>query len=468
MAVVGIAQLMVVLDATIVNIALPSAQADLGFSDADRQWIITAYALAFGSLLLLGGRIADLFGRKPTFLVGLAGFAVMSTAGGAAPTFAVLVAARAAQAVFGALLAPAALSLLTTTFDDSAERGRAFGIFGAISGGGGAIGLLLGGVLTEYLDWRWTLYVNMVLAAIPLLGGVLLLRRTPRDPGARLDVLGTVLASAGLFGLVYGFAGAESRGWGSVLTWGCLAGAAVLLAAFAGWQTRAARPLLPLRVLTDRNRAASYLAVLIVGAGMFGIFLFLTYYLQQGLGYSPVRTGLAFMPLVAATMVSASLSAAAPFVRIGPKPIVPVGMGIAVAGVVLLARLDLASTYPAHVLPALILLGVGFGLVIAPSISLGTAGIDPADSGVASATVNAAQQVGGSIGPAVLTTAAAQAVAGYVAGRDPADPAVRVHAAMKAYSTVYWWAAGLFAVGLAVTFLLFRPGAFPNSGDARP
>lgn len=308
LAVIGVAQLMVVLDATIVNIALPSAQKDLGFSDGDRQWVVTAYALAFGSLLLLGGRIGDLFGRKMTFLVGLVGFAGASALGGAATSFEMLIVARAGQGVFGALLAPAALALLTTTFTNPKERAKAFGVYGAIAGAGGAIGLLLGGLLTEYADWRWTLYVNLVFAAVAFVGGILLLQRTTRDKSATLDIPGAFLVGGGLFSLVYGFSNAESHDWSSVQTWGWLLAGAVLLAAFTWWQTRSTHPLLPLKVLLDRNRGASFISVLISGAGMFGVFLFLTYYLQQSLGYTPVETGLAFLPMTATLMIGATLA----------------------------------------------------------------------------------------------------------------------------------------------------------------
>jgi MFS family permease len=266
LAIIGVAQLMVVLDATIVSIALPSAQADLGFSDGNRTWIVTAYSLAFGSLLLLGGRIADLFGRKIAFLVGVSGFAAASALAGAAQNFETLVAGRALQGAFGALLAPAALSLLTTTFTDPKERAKAFGVFGAIGGSGAAMGLLLGGVLTEYLNWRSTLYVNLLFAAVALFGASALLKRTARDPHAKLDIPGTLLVTLGLFGIVYGFSNAESHDWTSPLTIGFLAAGAILLAAFAWWQTRASHPLLPLRVLLDRNRGASFTAMLIAGA----------------------------------------------------------------------------------------------------------------------------------------------------------------------------------------------------------
>ncbi|MEV5843499.1 MFS transporter [Streptomyces sp. NPDC051985] len=468
LAVIGVAQLMVVLDATIVNIALPSAQKDLGFSDGDRQWIVTAYALAFGSLLLLGGRIADLFGRKMTFLVGLVGFAGASAIGGAAVNFEMLVTARAVQGLFGALLAPAALSLLTTTFTDAKERAKAFGVYGAIAGAGGAIGLLLGGVLTEYLDWRWTLYVNVAFAAVAFVGGALLLTRTVRDKSSKIDVPGAVLVGSGLFSLVYGFSNAESHDWSSVQTWGFLAAGAILLAAFAWWQTRATHPLLPLRVLLDRNRGASFLSVLIIGAGMFGVFLFLTYYLQQSLGYTPVKTGLAFLPMIAGLMLASTMATTVLIPRIGPKPVVPVGMGIAAAAMIWLTGLDLDSTYTAHIMPPLIVAGLGMGLIMAPAMSLATDGVATEDAGVASAAVNTMQQVGGSLGTALLNTLATSAVTNYIDGRNPKDPVVLAQASLEGYSTAYWWSAALFAAGLIISVLLYRRGAPVHNPESAP
>ncbi|WP_460072925.1 MFS transporter [Streptomyces sp. YKOK-I1] len=468
LAVIGVAQLMVVLDATIVNIALPSAQKDLGFSDGDRQWIVTAYALAFGSLLLLGGRLADLFGRKITFLVGLVGFAGASAIGGAAQNFDMLVGARAVQGLFGALLAPAALSLLTVTFTDPKERGKAFGVYGAIAGAGGAIGLLLGGVLTEYLDWRWTLYVNVAFAAVAFVGGALLLQRATRDRNVTIDVPGALLVGSGLFCLVYGFSNAETHDWSSPQTFGFLIAGAVLLAAFTVWQTKAAHPLLPLRVLLDRNRGASFLSVLIIGAGMFGVFLFLTYYLQQNLGYTPVKTGLAFLPMIAGLMLTSTLSSTVLIPRFGPKPVVPLGMGISAAAMVWLTDLDLTSGYTANILPPLIVAGLGFGLVMAPAMSLATDGVRTEDAGVASATVNTMQQVGGSLGTALLNTLATSAVTTYIDGKNPKDPLVLAHASLEGYSTAYWWSAAFFAVGVVISVLLYRRGAPVHNPDAAP
>ncbi|MFF7190333.1 MFS transporter [Streptomyces sp. NPDC008222] len=466
--VISLSMLMGVLDGTIVNIALPSAQHDLGFSDADRQWVVTAYALAFGSLLLLGGRVADLVGQKVTFLVGLAGFAAASMVGGAANGFAMLVIARAVQGLFAALLAPSALSLLMTTFTEPRERAKAFTVAGSVAGAGGAIGLILGGVLTEYLDWRWTMYVNVAFAAVAFAGGAALLHRSARDTSSKLDVLGTLLVSTGLFCLVYGFSNAETHGWGSIATWGMLVAGAVLVAAFVWWQSRAAYPLLPLRVLLDRNRGASFAALFVTGAGMFGVFLFLTYYLQQSLGYSALKTGFAFLPMIVASSSASAVANNVVVPRIGPKPVVPLGMAIAAVGLVWMTTLDLNSGYAAQVLPQLVLVGVGLGTVIAPAMSLATSGVAAADAGVASAAVNTVQQVGGSIGVALFSTMASDAATHYLSGRNPKDPGVLARAGLEGYSTAYWWSAAVFALGLVVTVVLYRRGVPQHDESAAP
>jgi EmrB/QacA subfamily drug resistance transporter len=469
LAVVALAQLMVVLDATIVNIALPSAQKALGFSNGDRQWIVTAYALAFGSLLLLGGRIADLFGRKIVFLIGIVGFAGASALAGAAGSFEVLVAGRALQGLFGALLAPAALSLLTTTFTDAKERARGFAIYGAVAGSGAAVGLLLGGLLTEYFNWRWTLYVNLVIAVPAFIGGLLLLDRQKKAADRpRIDIPGTILVTTGLFSVVYGFSNANTYNWGSPMAWGFLAASAVLLVAFTWWQTKAAHPLLPLRVLLDRNRGASYLAMLVASVGMFGVFLFLTYYLQLTLSFSPVKTGLAFLPMVLALMVSAQLSTTMLVPRFGPRPVVPAGFGLAAAGLVWLTALGLDSTYAANVLPPLIVIGIGLGAVMPAAMSLATAGVAADDAGVASAAVNAMQQIGGSIGTALINTLAASAATSYLVGKDPTNKLVQAEALIHSYSTAYWWSAGFFAAGLVVAALLYRSGVPQQDPEAAP
>ncbi|MER7834940.1 MFS transporter [Streptomyces sp. NPDC096040] len=468
LAVVAVAQLMVVLDATIVNIALPSAQADLGFSDGNRQWIVTAYALAFASLLLLGGRIADLFGRKTAFLIGVVGFAAVSALGGAANGFGMLVTARALQGAFGALLAPAALSLLNTTFTDARERARAFSVYGAIAGAGGAVGLLLGGVLTDALDWRWTLYVNVAIAVVAFVGGLMLLTNHRDAENSKLDVPGTVLVAAGLFSLVYGFSNAETHDWGSPLTWGFLIAGGVLLAAFAWWQTKTAHPLLPLRILVDRNRGASFLSVLISAGGMFGVFLFLTYYLQLNLAFSPTKTGVAFLPMVAALMVAAQIGTTVLVPRIGPKAVVPLGFAIAAVGMAWLTGIGIGSSYVSAVLPQLIITGFGLGLVMPAAMQMATGGVSAEDAGVASASVNAMQQVGGSVGTALLNTLAASAATDYLSGRDATNKLVQAQATIESYTTAFWWSAGLFAAGAVIALLLFRKGVPQQDADAAP
>jgi EmrB/QacA subfamily drug resistance transporter len=467
LGILGVAQLMVVLDATIVNIALPSAEADLGFSTNDRQWVITAYALAFGSLLLLGGRIGDLFGRKRTFVVGLVGFSVASAIGGAAQSFGVLVAARALQGVFGALLAPSALGLLTTTFVDPKERAKAFGIFGAIAGGGGGIGLLLGGVLTEYASWRWCLYVNLLFALPAAVAAALVLKRRPRTGRAHLDIPGTLTASAGLFALVYGFAHAEQSGWTDTVTVGFLAAAVVLLAAFAVLQTRVAHPLLPMRIVTDRNRGGSYLGIGISAIGIFGVFLFLTFFLQETLGYSPIKTGLAFLPMNLAIIATATTAQTKLVPRIGARPLVTVGMLLAAAAMLVFTQLETSSTYVGAVLPGLLLVGVGLGCIFAPAIATATSGVDPSDAGVASAMVNTSQQVGGSVGTALLSTIFASAVTSYAAGR-PQTAATLAEASVHGYTTAFRWAFGLFLVGAVVCGAVLRSGVAADPPHAVP
>ncbi|HEV7883469.1 MAG TPA: MFS transporter [Solirubrobacteraceae bacterium] len=447
--VLGIAQLMVVLDATIVNIALPSAQHALGFTDDARQWIVTAYALAFGSLLLLGGRIGDLFGRKRTFVVGLIGFAVASVLGGLAQSFGVLVGARALQGLFGALLAPAALSLLTTTFTEPEERARAFGIFGAVAVGGAAIGLLLGGILTEYLTWRWCLYVNLVIAIPAALAAMSLLHNQAPAVKPRLDIPGTLTASTGLFAIVYGLANAQTHSWGDILTVGMLAAGAVLLSAFVAIQRRTAHPLLPLRVVLDRDRGGSFLAMGLAGAGVFGVFLFLTYYMQQTLGFSPIKTGLAFLPMTFAIVISATSSSTTLLPRIGPRPLIGTGMVTAAVGMLTLTSVGVDTAYATHILPGIMIIGAGMGLVFSAAMATATFGVEPADAGVASAMVNTMQQVGGSIGTALLSTLAATTVTSDLAGRAP-DPALLASAAVHGYTTAFWWSAAIFAGGALV------------------
>jgi EmrB/QacA subfamily drug resistance transporter len=460
LAVIGIAQLMVVLDATIVNIALPSAQQALRFSTTDRQWVITAYALAFGGLLLVGGRLSDIFGRKRTFVAGLAGFAIASAAGGAASGFAELVAARAVQGAFGALLAPSALALLATTFTDARERGRALGIYTAIAGAGGAIGLLLGGVLTEYLSWRWCLYVNVFFAAVALVGALVFIAGQPRSATARLDVPGSLLAVGGVVAIVFAFSEAARDGWSSPLIVGLLVAGVVLLAAFTLVERRVAHPLVPPYILANRTRGASYLGATIGGLGLIGLFLLLTYYLQTILGFSPLQAGLAFLPFVAGVVVAANFVSNVGLARLGPKVVVPAGLLLSAAAAAWLTRIGVTGHYGTDVAPALVVVGLGTGAVITSAFSLGPAGARPADAGVAAALVNSSNQIGGSLGASLLNTIAASATATYLAGHTVAHgaaatahtvAAATVHGDVVAFTVLV----ALFVAGAIVTGLLF-------------
>ncbi|WP_082357729.1 MFS transporter [Arthrobacter alpinus] len=454
---VALAQLMVVLDTTVVNIALPSAQRDLGFTDGERQWVITAYSLAFGSLLLLGGRLSDLLGRKRTFIIGLIGFAGASALGGAAGSFGMLVLARAIQGMFGALLAPTALAVLTTTFTIPKERARAFGVFGAIAGAGGAFGLLLGGFLTEDFNWRWNLYINVFIAVFAVIGASIFLSHTTvHGPRPKLDIPGTALVCAALFGLVYGFSNAETDGWHAPATWGMLVAAVVLMVAFVLWQRRAAHPILPLHIVLDRNRGAAYASVLIAGAGMFGIFLFVTYYVQTSLNYSPIQTGIGFLPMIGMLVLAAQLSTNIFLPRFGPKIIVPIGMALSAGGMAYLTHLNLTSSYAGDLLPPLMIIGFGIGAVMPAAIQTATYGVDREFAGVASALVNTSQQVGGSVGTALLNTLAATAATSYLAAHVPPTAEIAAQAAVQSYTVAYWCGAGFFAFGAVLAALLFR------------
>src|SRR6202522_241030 len=468
LGVVCLGQLMVVLDATVVNIALPVAQHDLGFSNADRQWVVTAYSLAFGGLLLLGGRLADLVCRQRMLIIGMLGFAAASALGGAAQNLAMLLAARAIQGAFGAMLAPAALSTLTVTFTSPAERGKAFGIFGAIAGAGGAIGLLLGGVLTEYLSWRWCLYVNVVFSLVAVTAAVRLLRRDKRDTNVHLDPLGTVLVVVGLVCVVYGLSEANTKGWDAALTIGLLVAGVVLLAGFVLAELRVPHPLLPLRIVLDRFRGGAYLAVGLSAIGMFAIFLFLTYYLEEILRYSPVVTGVAFLPMIAALVASSTSSSTLLMPRLGPRILVPTGLIIAAGGLVILAaELNLTTSYAATILPALVIMGLGLGLVFSSAINTATYGTDAADAGVASAMVNTCQQIGGSIGTALLNTIAADALSSYLVIHG-ASLTAQAEGAVHSYTVAFWVAAAIFAAAAVSCGLVLRPGVLTAGGVETP
>ncbi|MGP9020298.1 MFS transporter [Streptomyces sp. BR1] len=472
LAFIALAQLMVVLDATIVNIALPSAQKALDISDGNKQWVITAYALAFGGLLLFGGRIADLWGRKRTFVVGLLGFAAASALGGAATGEAMLLGSRALQGAFGALLAPAALSLLAVMFTDAKERAKAFGIYGAIAGGGGAVGLILGGFLTEYLNWRWTFFVNIPFAIIAAAGAYFVIREPSgtrnRSP---LDVPGVVLSTLGLVSLVYGFTRAESAGWSDTLTVGMFVAAAVLLLAFVATEAKVKHPLLPLRVVTNRNRGGVYLSLGLAIIAMFGLFLFLTYYLQVVKGFSPVKTGFAFLPMIAGMITGSTQIGARLMTRVPPRLLMGPGFLTAGIGMLILTQLKMDTSYAGLILPAQILLGLGMGTAFMPAMSLATIGVEPRDAGVASAMVNTSQQVGGAIGTALLNTIAASATTAYVTSHAATAKSVellKLQAMVHGFTSAIWWAVGILFLASAIAVTLITtgsPGSGPVSGD---
>ncbi|GAA4864417.1 MFS transporter [Kitasatospora terrestris] len=469
LAVIAIAQLMIVLDATIVNIALPSAQKDLGISDANRQWVITAYLLAFGGLLLLGGRLGDLYGRKRTFIIGLLGFAFASALGGMATGGGMLFAARALQGAFGALLAPSALSLLSTTFSDPRERATAFGIFGALAGGGAAIGLITGGLLTEYLNWRWCLYVNVPIALGAAFGAFYLLKRDHIAKGHRtpLDLPGAFLGCGGLLAIVYGTAEAVTRGWGDWLVLGSLCLGVLLLVVFVVVERRSPHALLPIHLIADRNRGGGALSVGLAIIGMYGLFLFLTFYLQGVKGYSPVMAGVSFLPMTAAIILSATGIASRLMTRVPSRNLVVPGLLLAAAGMAWLTQLKVDSSYAATVLPAELLLGAGMGLVFMPTMSLSTLGVAPSETGAASAIINSAQQVGGSIGTALLNTIAASATATWLATRNAADPAVQAEGAVHGYVLATWVALGILLLASVIAFVMIDHRPAPGEAEGK-
>jgi EmrB/QacA subfamily drug resistance transporter len=457
----SVAQLMVVLDATIVTVALPSAQRALHFSPESRQWVVTAYALAFGSLLLLGGKLGDLFGRKWALIAGLVGFAGASAVGGLAQSFDVLVAARALQGVFGALLAPSALSLLTVTFAGTADWARAFGIFGAVAGGAGALGLLLGGVLTQVLSWRWCLYVNLVFAVPTTIVALRLLVNHTDPDRARIDIPGVLTWSLGLFALVFGFSNAETHGWGATATVVALIASPLLLTAFVMIERRVEHPLMPLHIVWDRARGGSYAALLVTGAGVFAVFLFLTYFLQQNLAFSPLKTGLAFLPLTTVLVITSTTVQTRVIQHTGVKPLVLLGMALGVIAMVLFAQLTPSSSYGSAVLPGLLITGVGMGCIFAPTFSAATLGVASNEAGIASAMVNTSQQIGGSVGTSLLSTIYASAVAGYLTSH-PQVRGLIPAAAVQGDATAFWWAAGIFGLGFLLALLIL-----PSRCEAR-
>jgi EmrB/QacA subfamily drug resistance transporter len=458
LGVIALAQLLIVLDASIVNIALPTAQHDLHITDANRQWVVTAYTLAFGGLLLLGGRIADFTGRKRAFIIGLLGFAAASAVGGGAVNEGMLFVARGAQGAFAALMAPAALSLLTVTFTDARERARAFGVYGAIAGGGLAVGLLMGGVLTEYLSWRWCLLVSAPVAIVAALSALRFVKESRAEGNTRYDIPGAVTSTVGLVALVYGFTKASSDGWTSATTLSLLIGAAALLVAFVVIELRSKHPLLPMRVILDSNRGGSYLAALLVGVGMFGVFLFLTYYMQITLGYSALMTGVAFLPFTVGIIVGAGLSAQI-LPRVGPRISMVTGLLLAAVGMALLTRIGVDTGYWSHILPAILVISFGMGITFGPLSNTALVGVANHDAGVASALVNTAQQIGGSLGTALLNTIAASALTSYLAAHAKAGhPAAQVLAVgtVHSYTVAFWVSAGLIGLATLIAAVLIR------------
>jgi EmrB/QacA subfamily drug resistance transporter len=457
----SVAQLMVVLDATIVTIAIPSAQESLHFSTDSRQWIITAYALAFGSLLLLGGKLGDLFGRKWTLIAGLVGFSIASAIGGLAQSFGVLVSARALQGAFGALLAPSVLGLLTVTFADSPDRPTAFGIFGAIAGGGASLGLILGGALTQVLSWRWCLYVNLVIAIPTTIVSLRLLVNQAAPRRDLIDIPGVLTSALGLFVLVYGFSNAETHSWGATATIVALIASPVLLTAFVLIERRAAHPLLPLRIVWDRARGGAFTTIALAGAGVFAVFLFLTYFLQQQRGLSPITTGLAFLPLTGTLVITSTTVQTRVIQRTGVKPLVLAGTALGALGMFLFTHLTPDSSYVSSVLPGQIVLGLGMGCIFAPAFSTATLGVEGSEAGVASAMVNTSQQVGGSVGTSLLSTIFASAVASYAA-EHLHTPGLADAAAVHGYTTAFWWSVGIFALAFLMAAVILPNTAKPR------
>ena len=476
LGVIGLSQLMVILDATITNIALPTATADLGIGPEGYSWVITAYALPFGALLLLGGRIADYVGRKKILIIALCGFALASIIGGAAHAAWMMYAGRALQGVFGAMLAPAALSLVTVTFTEAKDRAKAFAVMGAISGSGAAIGLLLGGALTQYLGsgaiagWRWCFFVNIPIAVVAAILGVRILRESKSGTTGHYDLPGAVTATLGLAALVWGFTRPIQRnddgtlvGWGSMETIAWIGGALVLLAIFIIIESRSSNPLLPLRILSNRNRAGAYLVGLLMGGGMFALFLFMTLYLQDFKQYSPMKTGLAFLPFSAGIVVGAGIGSQL-VLKIGPRWVIAVGALLGVGGMIWFSRMDLESAYLTDILPPQLVQAVGMGFMFMSVFNLALVHIDHDDAGVASAVVNTVQQIGGSLGTALLTTVWLTTAANYAIERSASVTSPEAAQVLQAEATVhgfevgYLWAAGAFLLAFLIAVFVIRAG----------
>ena len=459
LAVIASAQLMVVLDATIVNIALPHIQTALGFSRTSLAWVLNAYTLTFGGLLLLGGRMGDLFGRRRMFIVGVLLFALASLAGGFAQNETWLLAMRALQGVGGAIASPTALALVTTTFEEGPARNRAFGVYAAVSGAGAAIGLILGGVLTDWLSWRWVLFVNTPIGLALAFATPYVTAESTRARG-RLDLGGALTSTAGMGALVYGFIHSASDGWSDPVTLWSFAAAVVLLAAFVTIEARSAQPLMPLRLFRNETRVGSYVVMLVVGAAVFAMFFFLTQFVQEVLLFSPIKAGFAFLPVSFVIVIMAQVASRLITV-VGPRMLIASGTVLAGAGLWWLSYLSVDSSYLTGVLPEMALIAVGMGLIFVP-ITLGAvAGVAPEDSGIASAMLNVGQQVGGTLGLSALITVFGSALDSKLhaltagAGQPPSQ-ALFLQATVHGWDAAFRVGAYFAAAGFVAALLLIR------------
>jgi len=486
LVVIASAQLMVVLDATIVNVALPHIQAALGFSGSGLEWVVNAYAVTFGGLLLLGGRAGDRLGRRRVFVAGLLLFSAASFLGGLATSQWWLLAARALQGAAGAVIAPTALALITTNFPEGQARNRAMGVYSAMAGGGGAVGLLLGGILTTYVSWRWVFFVNVPIGIVVAAAAPQVLAESPRRPG-RIDVIGAVTGTAGVALLVYGLSKAATgqdgiSHWGDVPVVLSLAAAVVLLVSFVLIERRSSHPLLPMRVLADRNRSGAYLIMLCIGTAMFGLFFFLTLFVQTVLGYSAVQSGLCFLPFTAGIVTAATLASRL-VPRIGARPLILAGAAAAAAGMFWFSRLTEHAGYPGQLLGPMLLTSFGLGLLFVPLSLVALHGVAEQDAGVAASLLNTGQQVGGAIGLAALGTIAWSTVAGNLrhasaaiaAGQQPPEPAAQLtaNALAAGFARGFLTSAGIALLALVVAVVAIRvrredlTGVRPTAGPGQ-
>ncbi len=454
------AQLMIILDLTVVNIALPSIAKGLHFSEPDLSWVLNAYTLTFGGLLLLGGRAGDILGRRRVFIAGIALFTAASLAGGLATSAAWLLAARAVQGVGGAIASPAVLALIAASFAEGRERTRALSIYTAVAMGGGSLGLVLGGVITEWVSWRWVLFVNVPIGIVVALTAPLFLPESQRQPG-RFDLAGALTSTAGMTALVYGFIQAASNGWGDWKGMAAFAAAVLLLGGFLVNESRARQPITPLRLFADRGRAGSYLTRLLIVAGMFGMFYFLTQFVQEVLGFSPLRAGVSFLPMTAALFAVSRLSPRL-LTRFGAKTLMVAGLVPAVAGMAWLSRISPGTGYISGVLGPMLLLGGGMGVAFVPLTMASLAGVRPQDSGAASSMVNVTQQVGGSLGLAILVTAFSSAIrnsAGHQAARLGSLAQAHQQAVVHGMASAFTLAAVFDVLALLIVLLVIRDRA---------